>query len=141
MKVDFAFICDYANAAGKINALGIGFDTIYAPTLPARHPMFFFVMQFRASVVEVGEKKLEVHLIDEDGNEVIPPLKASIDVRKPSTGMDSVNRVAMQFGNVEFKRYCSCSLRATLDGHEMAAVDLKVAAPPKSASGNNPPPG
>ena len=30
MTVDFAFVCDYAEVGGKINAMGIGFDTIFA---------------------------------------------------------------------------------------------------------------
>ena len=41
MQVDFAFICDYAEATNKINALGIGFDTIMAARVPTRHPHFF----------------------------------------------------------------------------------------------------
>ena len=43
MNLDFAFICDYAEVSGKINALGIGFDTIYSPKVPAKHPLFFLV--------------------------------------------------------------------------------------------------
>ena len=46
MRVDFAFLCDHAEVSGKINALGIGFDTIYARKVPARHPYFFLVAQF-----------------------------------------------------------------------------------------------
>ena len=41
MQVDFAFICDYAEATNKINALGIGFDTIMAQKAPVKHPSFF----------------------------------------------------------------------------------------------------
>ena len=75
MNVDFAFICDHAEVAGKINALGIGFDTMYAPEVPFKHPSFFLVVQVRASAVEAGEKSLEVHMIDEDGKEIIPALE------------------------------------------------------------------
>jgi hypothetical protein len=65
--VDFAFICDYAEATGKINALGIGFDTIFAPNVPTKHPSFFLVVQLRASTVEAGDKQLKISLIDADG--------------------------------------------------------------------------
>ena len=34
MDVDFAFVCDYADVSTKINALGIGFDSVFLPQLP-----------------------------------------------------------------------------------------------------------
>ena len=40
MRLDFAFLCDYADASGKVHALGIGVDNIYAPQVPARHQQF-----------------------------------------------------------------------------------------------------
>ena len=82
MNVDFAFICDYAEATGKINALGIGFDTIYAPNVPAKHPSFFLVIQLRVNVVEAGEKTLEVRLIDEDGKDIIPTVSGKFSIQK-----------------------------------------------------------
>ncbi len=132
MNIDFAFICDYAEVTGKINAMGIGFDTIYVPTVPCKHNLFFLVMQLRATVVEAGEKKLEVNLIDDDGKNIIPTLRAKLNVQKPNTGTESIARIALQFNNVEFPQYGSYSLHATLDGHEMVRVPLRVSAPPNS---------
>lgn len=132
MKVDFAFICDYAETTAKINALGIGFDTIYAPKTPYRHRLFFLVLQLRANVVEAGEKNLEVHLIDEDGKDIIPTLKGKFTIPKPMSGTESVGRIAMQFNNVEFPRYGSYSLHAVIEGHEIVNVPLKVGPPPQT---------
>ncbi len=132
MVVDFAFICDYAEVTGKINALGIGFDTIYAPKIPCKHPSFFLVLQLRASVVEAGEKTLEVRLIDEDGNDIIPTLKGKFDIPKTAAGTESIGRIAMQFHNVEFPRYGSYSLHAVVEGLEMVRVPLKVSLPPQT---------
>jgi len=129
VNVDFAFICDYAEAAGKINALGIGFDTIFAPRVPAIHPIFAFVMQLRANVVEAGTKRLEIHLIDEDGAEVIPPLRSNIEMKRPEAGTESVAKIALHFGHVKFPRYGQYSLRAVLDGNQVAAVALSVSPP------------
>ena len=83
MLVDFAFICDYAEVKDKINALGIGFDTIYASSVPARHPSFFLVFQIRANIVEAGEKTIKLSLIDEDGKNVIPDIVGKFIVSKP----------------------------------------------------------
>ena len=130
MNIDFAFVCDYAEAARKINALGIGFDTIYANQVPYRFPSFFFVIQIRATVVEVGEKKFEVHLIDDDGKEMMPVLRAGITIPKPVTGTESISRIALQIQNVEFPQYGIYSLRTVLDGHEMSNINLRVSQPP-----------
>ena len=56
MHTDFAFVCDAAEATSKINALGIGFDTIYANQVPVRHPHFSIVLQLRSSAAEAGQK-------------------------------------------------------------------------------------
>ena len=132
MKPDFAFICDYAEVTGKINALGIGFDTIYASKVPCIHPSFFLVVQLRANVVEAGEKNLEVHLIDEDGKDIIPTARGKFSIQKPASGTESIGRIAMQFGNVEFPRYCLYSMHVVVEGHEMISVPLKVIPPPSS---------
>lgn len=132
MITDFAFICDYAETAGKINALGIGFDTIYAAKVPTKHPSFFLVIQLRANVVESGEKNLEVHLIDEDGNDVISVLRAKFNVPRPSAGTESVGRIALQLRNVEFPGYGSYSIHALIEGLEVVRVPLKVSPPPQT---------
>jgi len=133
MNMDFAFICDYAEASGKINALGIGFDTIYARAVPAIHNLFFLVFQLRATVTEAGEKNIVVSMIDEDGRGVIPPLNARITVPRPTAGTESTARVAMAFNGVQFERYGSYSLHVVVDGHLMVRVPLKVSQPPQSA--------
>ena len=134
MKIDFAFICDYADTSGaKINALGIGFDTINAPSVPVRHNLFFLVFQIRANVVEAGEKNIVVSLIDDDGKDIIPPLNAKITISKPPAGTESVGRVAMAFNGVVFPKYGSYSLHAVVDGHDMVDVQMRVSQPPKPA--------
>jgi hypothetical protein len=134
LNIDFSFICDYADVTGKINALGIGFDTIYSPRVPCKHPSFFLVVQVRASTVESGEKNLRVNLIDEDGKDVIPAITGKFTIPKPASGMESVGRIAMRFNNVEFPRYGDYSLHAVIEGHEMVRVPLKVIQPPVPAT-------
>ena len=129
MNVDFAFVCDYAEATRKINALGIGFDTIFASKIPCKHSSFFLVIQLRANVVETGEKNLEVHLIDEDGQDIISTIKGKFSIPKPASGTESVGRIAMQFSNVEFPRYCLYSLHAVIEGQEMVRIPLRVSPP------------
>ena len=126
MQVDFAFICDYAEATNKINALGIGFDTILSRQMPARRPTFFLVIQMRANVVEAGEKNFEIHLIDDDGREIIPALKNRINIPRPPSGTESTGRIAMRFDNVEFPKFGSYSIHVLIEGHEMSRIPLRV---------------
>ena len=135
MQVDFAFICDYAEATNKVNALGIGFDTIMAQKVPARHPTFFLVIQMRATVVEAGEKNFEVHIIDEDGNEILPALKGKLNIPRPPGGVENTGRVAIRFDNVEFPKFGAYSIHVLVEGHEMVRIPLRVAHAPAQPQG------
>ena len=130
MKVDFAFLCDHAEISGKINALGIGFDTIYAREVPARHPYFFLVAQVRASIAEAGDKELTVRLIDEDGKDLTPEIRTVMSIGQPRSGrLESIGRISIGFNNVEFPRYANCSVHAVIDGHEMIRIPLSIEPP------------
>lgn len=131
MNKDFAFICDFAEASGKINALGIGFDVIYAAQLPARHSHFSLVVQLRASITETGQKIIQVNLIDEDGKDNIPPIQAQVNIPRTEGAPYSIGRFVMEFGNIEFKRYGSYSVSVTYEGNEIATIPFRVSAPPR----------
>ena len=120
MNVDFAFICDYADTGAKINALGIGFDMIFAHKVPIRHPHFHVVVQFRFSLTESGFKDIEIHLIDADGRDIVPLITKKLEVPKPMPGqLETAARLNVGFGNVEFKQYGSYSVRINLAGSEV----------------------
>jgi len=133
MHVDYAFICDYAEARDKVNALGIGFDTIFAPQLPARHRHFYVVVQLRFGVTEVGTKDVAIHLIDADGNDVMPPINGQLQVNPPPLGMlENTARLTMDFGNIEFRNYGNYSVRVSIDRQEVVSIPLRVAEPPRT---------
>lgn len=134
MQVDFAFICDYAEAGGKVNAMGIGFDTIFAKQVPVTHSQFFIVAQFRGSLAEAGEKALTVRLIDADGVDVIPELNVPIRLRQPPEGsMESTAQLALRLNSVVFNKFSEYSVHLLLSGNEMVRIPIRVAeAPPDS---------
>jgi len=132
MDVDFAFICDYAESSGKLNALGIGFDTIFAKQLPLRHPHFSLVLQLRASIVETGQKKIQVSLIDDDGKDVLKPIQGQFNIPKTDGIAPNIGRFVMEFGNVEFKKYGTYSIRIVIENMEIASIYFRVSQPPAS---------
>ncbi len=130
MNVDFAFICDYAEAAQKINAMGIGFDTIYAQQVPTRS-RFYVVAQLRFSSTEFGAKELKIQLIDADGKDIINPVIGKMQVEPPAEGVhDRTARFTMAFDGTEFKNYGDYGIRIRVDGLEIVNIPLKVAKPP-----------
>ncbi|MBI4298527.1 MAG: hypothetical protein HY666_02050 [Chloroflexi bacterium] len=133
MDVNFAFLCDYADNSAKLTAVGVGFDTLYAPKVPTRHGLFYAVISIRFSITEFGSHKVGLHLIDVDGNPQIPPLEATISVTQPPTGYLYRNQlIALALYGVGFARYGDYSVRWTVDGREVTSLPLKVVEPPKS---------
>ena len=131
MKIDFAFICDYAEAREKINALGIGFDRIYAKNVPVKHPHFSVVVQLKFNRTEAGTKDVRVHLTDADGTDVIPPIKGNIVVNAPPTGiLEGTTRMVMEFAGVEFKNYGDYAVRVNIATQEVVSIPISIAPPP-----------
>lgn len=131
MDIDFAFICDYADVGGKINALGIGFDTIYTREVPTTHPHFDLVAHIRASAAEAGDKDLVIRLIDADGIDIIPEITGTFNVPRPPEGAtESTGKVGVGFNAVQFPRYSQYSLHVVIQGNEMIRIPIRVAPPP-----------
>ncbi len=72
MDIDFAFLCDHADGSGgKLDAIGVGIDTLFAAKLPHVQQQLFFVAQLRAQITEEGIHPLKLNLIDADGASVV----------------------------------------------------------------------
>jgi|WetSurMetagenome_2_1015567.scaffolds.fasta_scaffold948378_1 hypothetical protein len=133
MKVDFAFICDYAEARDKINALGIGFERIFAQRVPAKHPHFSVVVQIKFTRTEAGTKDVQVHLTDADGTDIIPAINGKLVVNTPPSGiLESATRLVMEFANVEFKAYGNYAIRVDIATQEVVSIPLSVVQPPQN---------
>lgn len=135
MRVEFAFICDYADAGVKIAALGIGFDTIMAREVPVTHPHFHLVAQFRASVAETGEKELVIRLIDADGGDVMPAVTVKINVSPPPQGLtETVARLALGLNGVRFTKFGEYAIHVVLQGQEIIRIPLRVTRAPAATT-------
>lgn len=134
MDVDFAFICDHAQDGAKVDALGIGFDTIHANQAPVFHRHFALVVQIRASIKEVGDKDISISLIDANGAEVIPATEGTFHIRDPGPGAtESIGRLVLDFDNLEFPRFSQYSIHVVIQGNELVRIPLRVAQHPGTA--------
>ena len=132
MEVNFTFLCDYADqSGGKMSAIGIGFDTIYAVNIPAVHYLFFSVISIKFSTTEAGPKQVGMRLIGADGNNIVPPLDTTINVASPPAGFLYRNQqIALAMHGVTFPRYGDYTVSWLVGGQEIKAITLKVTPPP-----------
>ena len=135
MECEFAFICDSAQqgAGVKLHALGIGWDTIYAPELPARLPTLSFVARLKASVAEAGTQDISIRLINADGGDVIPPIEQQIPFEVPSQALVGYLNVVINLNNLELKTYGAYALHLVANKHEMVHLSFNVSPPPTTS--------
>ncbi len=130
MESLYAFICDYAQSTGnKVSALGVGFDTIYAPTVPTTHRQFFLVAKLSADAAEAGMKNVTINIIDADGNDIIPAVVGQLNIPRPS-GPTTTANLLIGFDNVLFNDYGDYSIHMVLDGHTLVRIPMSIAKPP-----------
>jgi len=112
MDIVFAVLADAANVSqeGKLNILGT-FGHINASTFPARHPEMQLVVRMEASPAEAGtQKKLEVKVLDEDGQQIgsyqgdfiVPPAAKAGERAQMQMVMRLVDTVFPEQGRYQF---------------------------------------
>ena len=134
MDVDFGFLCDYADTpAGKLIAVGIGFETIYATEVPALHPLFHAVICLRFSSVEVGDKEIGVRIVDADGKE-LTTIDGSLRVEALAPGETEVTcTVNLGLYGIEFPAHGNYAAVWLVGGVEVKRSPFSVAPPPTNA--------
>jgi hypothetical protein len=130
----YGFLCDFAQeAGGKLTAVGLGINRLFAPEIPHTHPSLTLVVGVEYSVAEAGTKHLEVRLIDADGNDVLPQkIEGDTPFAEPDAGSGTVN-VIVNFLGLKFEKYGDYAFHVTFDRTEIARLPLAVAAPPSTA--------
>jgi hypothetical protein len=135
MEIEFAFLCDYAQQESKLNAIGIGWDTIIAPELPVRHTIMTFVARLRGSMAEAGVKDIAIRIIDADGQDVIPPVQQQMEFNVQSPALFGFLNVVVQLGGLELRTYGAYAIHLLLSGNELARVAFQVSQPPQQPQG------
>jgi hypothetical protein len=130
LDLEFAFLCDSAQeSGGKIHALGIGFDSILAPSMPVTHPAITVVAQLRYSMDEAGQKALAVRAIDADGRSIVNPIDRQIEFPTPPGRPSNVARLIIGLTGVHFISYGDYAVHITLDGASVAQLAFSVVQP------------
>ena len=134
MNVEYAFLCDYADPGAKLTAVGIGIDSIYAPSVPAQRPQLFAVLCLRFTLNETRRSKaFEMFLQDADGQNVIPPIAVTAEVPSPGAGMTHrTHRLVHGMYGLSFQKFGDYQVSWVMDGTEVHTVHFRVIQRPAS---------
>lgn len=124
MNIETFLICDAAtDSQGKLNILG-AFDSIYTKKLPAIHRACSIALRIRFSKLEEGEHKINITIMDEDGNKVVPDLKGNLNLQiGDDVNSKSINLI-MNLQGLQLKNYGEYSIDLNVDGKQQATLPL-----------------
>jgi hypothetical protein len=131
MNVNLAVLCDAANVSreGKLNILG-EFDSIHASTFPLTYPTMVLVVRLEAHPTEAGEHHLKLHLFDEDGRDVVPPLEGEFPTGDPPFPGVAIRTapLILQMHGVRFDHPGHYSFELLVDNHHLRSLPLHILA-------------
>ena len=127
MNTELAFLCDSAlEDRGKLHALGIGIDGVQGNVLPMTHPRFVVVCVMRYSVVEAGDKRMEIRLLGPDAQDVLTPVERVITLPARSSVVDANARIIAEVNSVTFHQAGPHAFHVVIDGNEVARLPINV---------------
>lgn len=130
MQLDFAFLCDAATEhSGKLNALGIGIDRLYAKSVPVVHNRIQLVARFSFAPEEAGEHTFSIRVSDADGQPVGRTVEGKITLRMNSDAMSARANLLVDLVQLEFRGYGPHEAIVSIDGSELINLPLEVTRP------------
>jgi hypothetical protein len=129
MEVEVFTLCDAAaDYQGRLSILGV-FDRIFATTLPATHAQCSVAVRIRFKKVEAGNHNLTLHIIDYDGNMVIPPLTGQFQIQLPDKEPQGAINLVLNLQGLIFKSYGKYDVNLAIDGREIGSIPFSVSKP------------
>ena len=129
MDVEVFTLCDAAaDYQGRLSILGI-FDKILATNLPATHAQCSVAVRIRFKKVEVGNHTLTLHIVDYDGNMVIPPLNGQFQIQLAEKEPQGAINLVLNLQGLIFKSYGKYAINLAIDGREVGSLPFSVSNP------------
>jgi hypothetical protein len=104
MHVDFAVLADYAliDQQGKLSVLGI-FQHVWVASFPAVHPRTHLVLRVRGRRTEIGEHRIRIRFVDDEGKELMGG-EGTVQFGEPPAGITEVEAGAVLVFDVPLPR-------------------------------------
>jgi hypothetical protein len=127
MTVEVFTLCDNVqNYADKLVIVGT-FDSIFAKSLPAIHPVLSVAIKLRYRNDEQGSYRLRLEINHDQGSETLVGIDGQIDLR--AGRMDSsVANLAFNIVNTTFKVYGDYSAQLKIEGEVIGKIPFYVQA-------------
>ena len=126
MQVEILSLCDAAtDYQGRLCILG-AFDAIHARVFPATHPQCALALRLRFTQIEVGDHSIRLHLVNDDGGLVLPPIDAKLTIAlNPGFDSASANMILAIQGLVLIAPG-DYAVNLAVDGKQEASIPLYV---------------
>jgi len=129
MEIEVFTLCDAAaDYQGRLSILGI-FDTIFAANLPALHPQCSVALRIRFSKVEEGKHSLALHIVDNDGKMIIPPLNGEFGIQLAGNDRHGMINLVLNLQGLPFNHYGEYAINLAIDSHELDSLPFWVKRP------------
>ena len=126
MNIEAFLLCDAAtDSFGKLNVLG-AFDTIRAKEFPVAHSQCSVALRLRMSRIETGSHKLTIHIVDEDGNFIVPPLDGNFNVGVGSPDQTTPVNIILNLQSLKIEHAGEYAINLAIDGRQEASLPLYV---------------
>ena len=127
MNIEVFVLCDAAtDYNGKLNILG-AFDAIWSKEVPAVNPHCALALRIRFSKIEDGEHSLRINIVDEDGQPVISPFEAKVNINMAEARTASLARnMILNLQGIKFQKFGEYSIDLAVDGRHEASFPLYI---------------
>jgi uncharacterized protein DUF6941 len=133
MHVDYLILADsVAVAEGKHYIHGGGWDTLFASSFPALHPVLGVAARLRVPLEETGQQfavEVDVQSGEEGSSILAEPLRGIVNAERPphvSPNSDLLLHLALSFANLQFESPGSYSIVLRIDGQPLAKSQFNV---------------
>lgn len=126
MNVEAFVLCDAAtDSQGKLNILG-AFDTLFVQAVPAVQAQCAVATRIRWEQIEGEDHKIAIHVINQDGKAVIPPLEGNIKVGFPDDASTAITNIILNIQGLKLETFSEHSIDLVVDSKHEASLPLYI---------------
>src|SRR5260221_10509938 len=132
MEIEVFTLCDAAaDYQARLSILGI-FDAISAVSVPATHPHCAVAVRLRFKKIEEGQHTLVLHIVDSDGNMIIPALNGEFNVILNGPERAGAINLVLNLQGLVFNSYGEYAINLAIDRQEMASLPFWIRPAPSA---------
>ncbi len=129
MEIQIFALCDAAaDYQGRLSILGV-FDSILANKIPAVHPQCSVALRLRLGKIEEGKHSLTLHIVDNNGNMIIPPLNGEFGFQLPPREQHGAINLVLNLQGLSFNSYGDYDVNLAIDGRQLGSIPFSVRRP------------